>query len=215
MLNTLILTEGTWDRATFTHDIQANWNAGSANFTFVASDTSPSTIQLSTDAALTIDSPTAYFWNLVVRTSVSLQSDIVVLNDLTIMPTGTLDVTAANRQITVGHDWSRQTGGIFNPRNGWVIFNDNLFTAGGTIRSDPGMETFYNLRITETAGTLLYSTNLTIISEIWMERGSLTESGTRLITMGTAASPRRGDLEEHGLHRRGSGLHQHRSIAER
>ena len=156
----------------------------------MASDTSPATIELSTDPALTVShSLTNFFWNLIVRTPVSLLSNIVVLNDLTITATGTLDVTAANRQITVGHDWWRQAGGVFNPQNGWVIFNDNLFTVGGTVRSDAGLETFYNLRVTETGGTLLYSTNLTIISEIWMERGSLTESGTRLIAMGSATSP--------------------------
>jgi fibronectin-binding autotransporter adhesin len=191
VLNSLTLTEGTWDSASFTHDIQANWDATSANFTFVALDTSPSTIQLSTDPALTINhSPSNVFWNLVVRIPVSLLSDIVVLNDLTITATGTLDVTASSRQITVGHSWSRLAGGVFNPRNGWVVFNDNPFTVGGTLSStDLAGETFYNLRITETGGTLLYSADLTVISEIWLERGALTESGTRLITMGTATSP--------------------------
>ncbi len=39
----------------------------------------------------------------------------MVLNDLTITATGNLDVTAANRQITVGHDWSRLAGRRIQP----------------------------------------------------------------------------------------------------
>ncbi len=187
----LVMTTGTWDAATFTHDIRVDWDATSANFAFTPST---STISMTTTADLTINcSASNDFWNLYVYTSVDLSSDIVVLNDVRIFATGDLDVTAANRQITVGHDWTRDNLGVFNPRNGLVIFND--FTANGELSTtDPAGETFWDLRIAETGGTFTYQNDFTIIRELHIASGTLAEDPdpmpeNRTITMGTLGSP--------------------------
>jgi fibronectin-binding autotransporter adhesin len=184
----LLLSTGTWNAGSYVHDIRVPWDATSANFTFTPST---STINMTTNPGLTVNnSATNWFWNLTISTSVSLSSAIVVLNDLNITATGALDVSAANRKITVGHNWTRTAPGSFNYRNGEVEFDDNAFTANGTLSTtDAAGETFWNLSVDESGGTMTYSSNLTIISQISLVSGTLEEAGTRTITMGTAVSP--------------------------
>jgi fibronectin-binding autotransporter adhesin len=148
---------------------------------------------MTTNVGLTINNSAAnYFWNLQIVTDVTLSSDIVVLNNLTITAAGALDVSAANRQITVGHNWTRTAPGTFNARYGRVIFNnDGSPPAGGTLSTtDAAGETFWNLRVDKAADTLVFDSDFTVISEIHLANGTLAEGvGSRTITMGTASSP--------------------------
>jgi hypothetical protein len=183
VLGTLSLSEGTWDAANYTHDIHSNWNATDPDFVFTASS---STVQLSTDASLTINHRAGnVFWNLIVRTLVTLNSAIIVLNDLIILDddlparTGILDVSASNHQITVGHDWTRDPLSFFRSRGGTVVFSNN-----GSIQS---AETFYNLRKTSAGTTTAFNQNLTIVASLDIQSGTLAEGGggsVRVITMG-------------------------------
>ena len=189
--NSLSMTRGTWDAATFTHDIRVPWDSSSASFTMAPST---STVDLNTAASLTVATGgTNTLWNLIVRTNVVLGSAVVVLNDLAIRNTGNLDVSVANNwQVTVGHDWTRDLGGVFQSRQGTVVFNDNIFTANGALSTgDPAGETFYGLRVDEAGGTFTFNSPLTIIKELAIATGTLAEGapGALTITMGTAASP--------------------------
>ncbi len=185
----LTMTQGTWDAATFAHSIRVDWNATSANFNFAPST---STIDMNTGSPLSVNcSGTNYFWNLTVSTVVNLASAIVVLNDVTITASGQLNQAAAAYQITIGHNWTRTAPGTFNPHiDGWVVFNDNAFTAGGALSTTAaGGEAFSNLRIDEAGGTFTYNSDLTIRSEMHLLTGTLAEgAGTRTITMGDAAN---------------------------
>ena len=114
-----------------------------------------------------------------IRCLVTLNSAVIVLNDLTITSTGTLDVSASNRQVTVGHDWSRDPAGFFRSRSGSVVFNNN-----GTIQST---ETFYNLQKATPGTTTTFNQNLIIVASLEILGGTLAEGGgasVRTITMG-------------------------------
>jgi hypothetical protein len=176
VINTLNLTQGTWDAAGLAHSIQVPWDATSANFNFTFST---STINMNATPGITINNRVGNeFWNLRINTAVNLSSAIVVNNDLTIDGGGTLDVTASNYQITVARDWA--DNGVFDPRTGWVVIGG---AAGSSINTD---ETFYNLR-KDAAGTTTLSANvdLRIRGELHIQTGILTDAaGANTITMG-------------------------------
>lgn len=103
--------------------INGTWNVSNANLTF--------------DRAGTQVIPPITAQNIVCATSGSKQlSGDWNINDLTIDPTVTLDVTNSNYTITLTGNWLNN-GGTFNDRNGTVEFESNdanpkSITAGGS-----------------------------------------------------------------------------------
>ena len=102
--------------------------------------------------------------------TVTLGSDVVVAGDVSILA-GTLDVTASNRQISVGAttgtSWNR-SGGTFTPRNGTVVF-----TGTGTIQN---AETFWNLTVNSGGTVTLAQTmpaSVTVSNNLTLSAGTL------------------------------------------
>lgn len=121
----------------------------------------------------------------------SLEGNLNVNQSIYISENAELDVTTANREITVTGNWvntsTANTPDAFNERNGKVTF-DGISTLTLTSTSVPAGETFYDLTMNKTASTdnLFLNNNVTVTNQLTLTSGHILTSSASL-TLDTAA----------------------------
>ncbi len=150
--------------------INGTWNTSNANLTF--------------DRVGTQVIPAITAQNIVCATSGSKQlAGDWNINDLTINPTVTLDVTNSNYTITTTGNWLNN-GGTFNDRNGTVEFESNnaipkSITAGGS--------QFYNVTFNQTqtnSRTYTLPTATTFQEDLTIGNGATLDLNGQVLTLG-------------------------------
>jgi len=107
-----------------------------------------------------------------------LVSDINVDGNLDI--TGIFDVTYANYKITIAGNWTNNN--IFYCRSGEVEFDGS---AGQNISNFSG-ETFYNLKVNKSSGSILTLANkVTVKNMLTMTQGNIVSTSTARLTLGS------------------------------
>jgi hypothetical protein len=119
------------------------------------------TVEYSGVGAQTVNSTVGNYGGLTIGGSgtKSLQGAVVVAGDVT-LNAGALDVTAGNFALSVGGNWSNN-GGTFTPQNGLVTFNGS---GAQSITGTPSTQSFANLTISKSAGTLTVTGSTTAVS---------------------------------------------------
>ncbi len=162
-----LLVGGNWDRGG-----SGALNPGSGFITFNASS-----------GAILIDQGSDAFYNLIIDadgSTISVDDNTEVDNNFTLL-SGTFDVTANNRSLTVGEEYIA-SGGTFVARQGTVTLNSST---AGTVDFNPGSSAFYNLIITGGASTdfTLTGNDLSVDSDFTLNSGELNLGG-RTFNMG-------------------------------
>lgn len=131
------------------------------------------------DNTATVKNPSSsQYYNLTIEGSIkTLASSIIVLGDVYIA--GEFDVSTFD--LTVAGDWTDQS--IFNENTRTVTFNGS---GNQTISSLVG-ETFYNLTVNKSGGTLNLSGNVTVSNTLTMTAGNI-NTGSDKITVGTSTA---------------------------
>ncbi|MDD5570305.1 MAG: hypothetical protein PHD97_04020, partial [Bacteroidales bacterium] len=131
------------------------------------------------------------YYNLTISGSAikSLTGNTDINGNLTI--SGIFDVTNANNyKITLAGNWSNSN--TFSCESGEVEFDgsgDQTITNTNT-----GTETFYNLKVNKSAGTLTLNNNTTVLHTLTMTQGNIVSTATALLTLGDGTGTQEGTL---------------------
>jgi len=119
------------------------------------------------------------YYNLIIAGSntKTLYGDITVENDFTLSTT----FDGSTFDITLNGDWT--STGTFTANTGNVIFNG---TVDQTVSSSLG-ESFYDLTINKSSGTLTFDNDVTIENDLTMTVGNI-NVGSKTLTIGTGTS---------------------------
>lgn len=172
---------GTGGSPTFTNATNASVNFGKdvSSITLNAS-ASGNTVTYYESGNQNVFQPSSSYYNLIVSGGAgdvkTLTSDLTILNDLTIN-SATLDVTASPYNLTIGGDWINN--GAFIIQTGTVTFNGS---SNQSITKTSG-ETFYNLTVNKSGGTLNLSNNITVNNELTLTSGNI-DCDSYVLTLG-------------------------------
>ncbi len=168
--------------ATDTIDISGNWsNSGTHN-------AASSAVVMNGSGTKTITSGTGArgtFYDLILNASgatYQLNDSLRVSNDFT-LTAGTLDVTAGNRAVVIGRNWSNS--GTFNPRAGTIRFN-RAGTGTQTISGGPFWDVVMDNPGGSGTATKQITSNLDIDRSVVLNSGTVMDGGTNTIYLGSA-----------------------------
>ncbi|MFH1319714.1 MAG: hypothetical protein ABII90_03560, partial [Bacteroidota bacterium] len=170
--------------STWVNGANSTLNAGGALFstgTLIAS-ASGNTVNYNGSAAQDIKVPFSYYYHLTASGSntKTLAGNIDINGTLTI--SSALDVDAANDyDINLAGNWNNT--GNFNEQNGALTFDG---TSAQSITNGSG-ETFYDLTVNKSSGTLTLNNNVTVSNTLNMTAGNI-DASTDTLTLGTSAA---------------------------
>lgn len=119
------------------------------------------------------------FYDLNIYSGTStLTGTLAVSHDLS-MNTGA-SLNAGSYTASIGEDWSN-SGGTFSPGTGTVVFNGTA--APQTIVKTSGTESFYNLQVNKSAGTLQLNGPVNITNQLILTQGPVVSTSTNLLSM--------------------------------
>lgn len=114
---------------------------------------------------------------------------VIIGGNLSINATGTLTLsTNIGGDVTVGGNWSRATGGTFNPNSRAVFFNG---TGNQTVSGPAGGNVFPFLLLNKTAGSVVLSNDVTVsgvLTFMSSNVGNINANGFTLIVSSTSTT---------------------------
>ncbi|PCJ77747.1 MAG: hypothetical protein COA57_16550, partial [Flavobacteriales bacterium] len=170
--------------STWINESNSRLNAANAvlnNGTLTASATG-NTVNYNRAGGQTVKLPTSstyYHLEIQGNNVKSLAGNTVVLGDLTIA--STLDVTGNNWSLNVGGNWDNS--GVFTERLNTVTFDGS---GAQSITNTLG-ETFYDMTVNKSVGTLILNNNATVINTLTITAGVIDASAGTL-TLGDACT---------------------------
>ncbi|MFN2379436.1 MAG: DUF2341 domain-containing protein, partial [Bacteroidales bacterium] len=116
----------------------------------------------------------------------NLRGSIIVGGDITIGSGTLLDITVNDYSIDLGGDWTNNNAvNGFDERGGSVTLNGS----GDQIITHPGGETFYNLQVNKSMGTVrLMDSNAAVANQLTMTSGNINTGDQILIISSTASN---------------------------
>ena len=122
-----------------------------------------------------------------------LSGNTIVYGDFTISDDAKLDVMAAsNFSLNIGGNWNNNSTSGFFEQLGTVTF-DGSSDQTITCSIIAAGETFYNMVVSKTAGTIILANNVTASNSLTMTQGNI-DAGANRITVGTAVGALAGTL---------------------